>query len=276
MAVLLEANAATGFTAGLDLLPVALRSLRTRVLEAYENLEPHEWRLQSRCELWSVHDVVRHVRDACRIHVASLCRQPTPFSSGDPFDTRETPRRWLERTADQSPEDTLDELRGCCAVEEAALAARVADPTDEVVGGPYGQIHWSVLSAHVFWDAWLHDRDVTEVLARGGPSTPAEDPVAAFYSLLIASMPAVRVKHHFALSVALAGGDGTGYAASVVPGRVSLRDGEAPDGCDLGGELGAVADALAGRGPELELVLHGEPSLLEPLTWLRARLLPVA
>jgi hypothetical protein len=274
MTVLLEANAAMGFSAGLDLLPVALRSLRTRVLEACETLESPEWRLQSRCELWSVHDVVRHVRDACRIHVASLCRQPTPFSSGDPFDTRETPRRWLERTAGQAPGDTLDELRRCCTAEEVALNARLADPTDEAVGGPYGEIHWTVLSAHVFWDAWLHERDVTEVLGRAAPSTPAEDPVAALYSLLIASMPAVRVRRHFRLGVALAGGDGTTYTASVVPGSVSVRGAEAPDDCDLSGELAAVADALAGRGRELELVLHGEPSLLEPLTWLRSRLLP--
>ncbi|MGI9023489.1 MAG: hypothetical protein ACR2HV_09730 [Acidimicrobiales bacterium] len=44
-----------------------------------------------------------------------------------------------------------------------------------MVNGPYGPVHWTILSAHVFWDARLHARDVTEVLGGGGHSAPVED-----------------------------------------------------------------------------------------------------
>jgi hypothetical protein len=115
---------------------------------------------------------------------------------------------------------------------------------------------------------------VTEALRRESRSTPEEDRVVALYSLLIASMPAVRVDYPFDLTVALVGADRTRYVASVTPGRVDVRTAAAADDADLEGVLGPVADALAGRGPELESVLHGERALLEPLTWLRARLRP--
>jgi hypothetical protein len=270
----LAATAVGGFTDGFDLVPVALRRVRERMLDVCDDLSADEWTAPSRCERWNVHDVVRHVRDASHIHVASLRGEPTPFSQGGPFDTQETPRRWLEQSAGQSPDDTLGELRECCATEELTLEARRAGGAGDVVGGPYGEIHWAVLTTHVFWDAWLHARDVTEALRRESRSTPEEDRVVALYSLLIASMPAVRVDYPFDLTVALVGADRTRYVASVTPGRVDVRTAAVADDADLEGVLGPVADALAGRGPELESVLHGERALLEPLTWLRARLRP--
>ncbi len=276
MTMLVGAGAGEGFTAGLDLVPVALRDVRARMLDVCDNLGVQDWQAQSRCELWSVHDVVRHVRDVCRIHGEGLRREPTPLATGVPFDARETPRRWLEATAGQAPMDSLRELRELGAAEAPALDARLSGYTDDIVAGPYGPIHWTVLTAHVFWDAWLHDRDVTEVVGGGALSSPVEDQVMALYTLLIASMPAARMEHHFDLTVALTGGDGQRYAVSVVPGSVTLRAAEGPDDGELHGELGPVVDALAGRGPELEHVLHGPRPLLEPLTWMRGRLRPAS
>lgn len=276
MTLVLEAEAATGFTAGVGVVPVALSALRRRMLDVCDSLAADQWQLQSRCELWSVHDVVRHVRDACALHVASLNGEPTPFARGDRFDPRETPARWLDRTAGQGPADTVADLRQCCAREELALRAGLDQGRDDAVQAPYGQVHWTVLATHVFWDAWLHARDVTEVLHCGPPSTPAEDELVALYGLLIASVPALRMNHHFDLTVALACGDGRRYLASVAPGRVGLDTTEVAEEYDLHGELAPVVDALAGRGPELESVLPGNRTVLEPLTWLRNFLAPVA
>ena len=274
VAELFHAEATAGLGAGLDVLPVALRRLRSRVLDICEGLADADWQRQSRCDLWTVHDVVRHVRDACHIHTAGLRSEPTPFSSGEPFDTRETPRRWLEPTSGETPEDTVAALRECGAAEEIALEARLANHADDLVGGPYGTIHWTVFSAHVFWDAWLHARDVTEVLDQDDRSTAVEEHLAALYGLLIASMPAVRRQHRFDATVALLGADGTTYFAAVEPARVTVRAGGGSDDADLRGELAPVVDSLAGRGPTLDRLLHGERSALEPLTWLRPRLAP--
>ncbi len=78
---MLGADLASGFRSGLEVLPVALGHLRARVLAECENISGTDWRLPSRCHVWSVHEVVRHVRDACAIHLASLQGEPTPGST---------------------------------------------------------------------------------------------------------------------------------------------------------------------------------------------------
>ena len=247
--------------------------MRRRLLAVVEGLEAGDWARPSRCELWTVHDVIRHVRDACRLHVDGLRREGvSPLDK--PFDPRRTPQEWLDPTTGASPEETVAHLRALCPQEAEALDTRVRRYTDEVVMAPYGPVHWTILTAHVFWDAWLHVRDVTEALGGGFPSTPVEDGVVALYALLIASMPAGRRNHRFDVTVRLTGADAREHVASVVPGRVVLRSGGPAPAADLRGDLVAVVDSLAGRGPPIESVLLGDPARREPLTWLRRILQP--
>ena len=81
--------------------------------------------------------------------------------------------------------------------------------------------------------------------------------------------------HPLDVTVGLTADEG-GYMASVRRGHVVL----APDdgSCDgtLRGELVTVVDSLAGRGPGLDAVLHGDRSALEPLSWMRSGLLPAS
>lgn len=138
---------------------------------------------------------------------------------------------------------------------------------------PYGPVHGSVLTAHFFWDAWLHERDVTEPFGRSNTSSSHEGSVVSLYALLIASVPAQVSGRGLAATVALAGGDGRTYSAAVAPGQVAVREGMAPADA-LQGDLAAVVHLLAGRGPALAAVLHGDAALREPLTWLRPFLSP--
>lgn len=269
---MLEADASLGFTAGVEALPPAFAALRGRFLGVADGLDPGDWGRQSRCELWTVHDVVRHVRDACRLHVGHLRREPDAFLD-EPFDARRTPLRWLERSEGESPETTIAELRALGDDEAGALGARLGCVSGEVVTGPYGPLHWTILTTHVLWDAWIHLRGVTASVGGGDPSMPVEDELVALYGLLIASVPAVALGHRFEATVALVTGDGREYGARVQPGRVQLR-GQATGREDLHGDLATVVDALAGRGSRIELVLRGEQDVREPLTWLRKVLVP--
>ncbi len=269
---LLTVDRTAGLTAGRTEVPLALRGVRERWVTLAEGLAGAGWRGPSRCELWTAHDVLRHVRDACRLHVAGLRREPSsPFD--EPFDARATPPRWLERSAGEAPEATLDELRLLGAEEASALRDRLDTPGQEAVPGPYGPVPWTVLTAHVVWDAWLHERDVAHLTGGGLPSMPVEDAVVAGYGLFIASMVAVQRSHHFELTVALSGTD-RDYLAAVAPGHVELRVVPSPAPADLRGSLGAVVDSLAGRGSALADVLEGDPGQARPLTWLGAMLAP--
>lgn len=161
------------------------------------------------------------------------------------------------------------------AEEAAALGLRIADNHDQALMAPYGPAHWTVLTTHVFWDAWLHIRDITTARGWEDISTTVEDKVAALYALLIASVPAARLGVAFSASVDLVGSVGRHYVGSVAPGRASIRASAAAAGDEqVHGELGPVVDALAGRGPAVSAVLQGDPATLEPLSWLRPVLAP--
>lgn len=144
------------------------------------------------------------------------------------------------------PAKTVDDLRRLAADEEAALCHRVDEGGDEEVMAPYGPVHWSVLTAHFFWDAWLHERDVTEPFGRSNTSSSHEESVVSLYALLIASVPAQVSGRGLAATVGLTGGDGRTYSAAVAPGQVAVREGMAPADA-LQGDLAAVVDLLAGR-----------------------------
>ncbi len=157
--------------------------------------------------------------------------------------------------------------------ERDALRQRLGSYADAVVAGPYGPLHWTVLTAHVFWDAWLHERDITQPLGLVGGVTAVEEGVITLYSFLIASVPAALQHYPFEATVALTS-EGRHYRATVAPGQVSVRRAETSGDEDLQGELAPVMDSLAGRGAPLEEVLSGDPRVREPLTWLRSRLSP--
>ena len=272
--VSLEADTGGGFVNGFAEVGTALRELRTQFLTTFSGLGADEWLRRSRCELWTVHDVVRHVRDVCKIHVARLRGDPSPFPSEEPFEGQEMPLRWLRHTADETPADTLRDLEQLAAAEHDALAARTRQGGDRTENGPYGPVHWTILTAHIFWDAWLHERDVTEPLGLGHLATAGEDRVAALYGLLIASIPAAFVGQSVATTVGLRASSEQRYIVGLTSSGAALRPAGAQDQTDLEGELLSVLDALAGRGPEVEAVLVGDWSAREPLTWLRAFMVP--
>jgi uncharacterized protein (TIGR03083 family) len=273
--VLLEADRTTGFSAGLDEVPEALAAVRRRLLRLVGDMGPEDWARPSRCQGWTVQDVVRHVRDGCRLHISRLRHAAGP-GPAEPFDARRTPQLWLERTAGESTGETARSLAATCSEEARALDARLVEGGDALVAAPYGPAHWTILTAHVVWDAWLHVRDVTESAGGGEPSTPVEDRVVGLYAVLIASIPAQLREHRFEGTLALTTDDGREHLATVAPGRASLREVLPPAAADLRGDLHQVVDALAGRPPALEEALHGDPVLREPLTWLASVLAPLA
>jgi uncharacterized damage-inducible protein DinB len=114
-----------GFTDGAFAVLDAFRSQRRRFIRTVTALDASAWRAETRCMEWSVHDVVRHVRDATSLHVASLGGRPAPFSAHGPFHPATTPAVWLAASTGQSsPEETLRELVVLTEEEDRLLSAR--------------------------------------------------------------------------------------------------------------------------------------------------------
>jgi len=123
-----------------------------------------------------------------------------------------------------------------------------------VVWLPYGPINWTVVLLHLFWDSWIHERDV--LLARGAEHPAVDDApgYAAAYGVFISAAVASAFDDPVQGMVRL-GGDGGGLF-DLDSGGVTVTGSrqQTPGPC-----AAQVADALADRAHPAA-VLGGLPA----------------
>ncbi|MEV5778780.1 maleylpyruvate isomerase N-terminal domain-containing protein [Streptomyces antimycoticus] len=249
----------------------AFRLQRSRFIETVSGFGPAEWQADSRCTDWSVHEVLRHVRDAAAIHVERLGGRHAVFTTQGAFHPATTPATWLAASSGESPADTLRDLISLVEEEDHLLTEKVERNPSETMPGPLRRtLHWSVFSLHFFWDAWIHERDIMLPLGTAPASTPTEHRLATMYGLLVAAAPASWSGDHVRTTVLLDGSPDGNYEVFPTSAGV-MRAAVAPLGsvAELRGPMGEVVDSLAGRGPELGEVFDASPPSVSKLALLR-------
>ena len=137
---------------------------RQRFVSILQGFGPGDWAAPTRCADWSAHDVVRHLCDATAFAAAAGADDRTlDMTAG--FDPRITPREYLAASAGESTATTLGRLMALTSELLACARGRLAGGSRFDVYVPYGPMDWTVLLLHLFWDSWIHERDV--LLARG-------------------------------------------------------------------------------------------------------------
>lgn len=228
------------------------------------------WRAETRCTEWSVHDVVRHVRDATSLHVSSLGGRTAPFSAHGPFHPSTTPAVWLAASAGQSPEETLRELVVLSEEEDRLLERKAELNPSEARPGPLRRtLHWSVASAHFFWDAWLHERDIALCIGLKMSYPAAELRLATMYGLLVAATPADWSGEYVQTKASLGGSPDHGYEITHADDTVMVATVSPELSAELTGETGEILDSLAGRGPEPSELFGMSSTAVSRLTLLR-------
>jgi uncharacterized protein (TIGR03083 family) len=244
----------------------ALRSQRLRLVELFGELREEEWSAPTRCPEWSVHDVVRHLCDVT-VSWLGLLRGELPEQVGmEGFDPRTTPAEWVERSAAQRPVDTLADFR--------RASVDLLDEVDRLVERraagrvplPYGAVPWSIVVLHIFWDAWVHERDVVLALGREHESPGIESRAAATFGLVISGVPFTLLGTPLEETVVLEGDGGGRFRLEVRDETVTVTvNGEDEASDALRGALPGVVDSLIGRAPELGEVLHGPTERVQQL-----------
>lgn len=215
---------------------------RRRFIEVLRGFGPDDWAAPTRCAGWSAHDVVRHMCDGTSSIAADADDRRFDLASG--FDPRTSPRRWLTASAGESPAGTIDRL-GALTDELLAVARdRVARGRRFDVHLPFGPMDWTILTLHIFWDSWIHERDV--LLARGAehPTDGDATGYATAYGLFLAA--AVARMSGDEIRQTLTFGDDGGVFELDVNGAVTLV---ATRLSATGRSAAEVTDALAGRSP---------------------------
>jgi uncharacterized protein (TIGR03083 family) len=272
MTIAMTLSEKCGVGGGSQRIASALFDQRRRFQAMLEKLPRASWAAPTRCSEWSVDDVARHVVDVAEHLGDRLDWHPDQRSGRDGrFDPRETPKLWLARSSGQRPEGTLqllDEARE----REWSAQRHMRENFDEVEHtGVFGRrAHWSVFALHVFFDAWVHERDVAIPL--GIPLRYGDDErvLVAMYSLLLASQAsaldgapihALVVLHDDSAELGFElshGGDGIAVEVAAPASSPTVR-----------GELGPTVDSLVGRGPRPSEILRGDLAVISMMSRLR-------
>ncbi len=249
-----------GATLSADELVGTLASHHDRVITAWGSLSPDQWSQPSRNSQWSCHETARHVADCLEFGAAEMNARPARFTLTQ-FDPRATPDTWLAESAEESPEQTIERFASCAPVVRERVGERLAAGDDSDAVTPYGTAHWTVNVVHLFWDSWLHERDVLIPLGLPAESTPNEQRLAAIYSLLMAVVPTKMMGQDLTATIEFTGPQGQIVVAAHESGRISSI--ETPDAATtLSAEVCSLADALSGRGASLRDLLPDAPELL--------------
>ena len=155
-----------------DLWALVVRQ-RRRMLDAVAGLDASQWARQSRCEGWSLRDVLAHLVQTNHVwHLsvsAALAGEPTRMMAG--FDPVVGPDQQVATTRGLPTPQVLQEY----GQTTEALAELVADLPGQgsVIGeSPLGHVTLDEVALHALWDAWTHERDMLLPLG----VAPAEEP----------------------------------------------------------------------------------------------------
>jgi uncharacterized protein (TIGR03083 family) len=264
----IELSEKYGLNTGTDKIRDVLNNQRNRFLATLEDLPSSAWAAQSRCSEWSVHQVVRHVRDIAKIQVARLGGGPWPFRDSGGFDLRSSPSNWLLESDGETPRETLGELALLVEQEKDLFSSFTLPADGRPRTGPLRRrLHWSVACLHNAADAWMHERDIAQPLGLQVTSGDEELRLMAMYSLLAAAAPAALSGDYLDTCLRLDGPPTMVLRITHQEDDVRVVTGGEPE---LRGPAHAVLDSLIGRGPQPAEILHASGAAVRKLSLLRA------
>jgi len=154
---------------------------RRRLEAALAVLSDEEWHHPSRCEGWTVQDVVTHLVSTNGFWALSirsgLAGEPTRFLGA--FDPVATPAQLVDKEQGTPVADTLEQLVTSNDALGDAVAALDDGGWNAIAEAPPGHVPIRLVADHALWDAWVHERDILLPLER----TPVEDPDEVLTSL---------------------------------------------------------------------------------------------
>jgi uncharacterized protein (TIGR03083 family) len=198
----------------------------------------------SRCHLWSAADVLRHVADVDEWMQALWTGGRPPFTSFDPI---MTPHQFV--VAGRSMSDA--EARDRFVASSETMAADVESSGPERWGltsvSPVGFVPWWLSALHVFFDSWIHERDVLLPLGVTPPVEESEALPVLTYSIAIVGTLIKEPTDVVVAGVRVVSGEGPARATPVAPGV----DPNAARIIDALLGRGSVEEALAGNDPDI-------------------------
>lgn len=231
---------------------VPLLRQRRRLAALAAGLDGDQWDAPSRCDAWSVRDVLSHLVTTNEFWAFAVAgaRAGEPTRVLATFDPVATPAALVDAARAQPPDEVLDRFVATTEALAAALDGLDAEGWDRPGEAPPGHVPLRAVALHALWDAWVHERDIA--LPLGLATVEEPDEVAASLGYAAALGPA--------FAAAIGGGRGTLAVEATDPdvrvvvevgeGTVAVREGDAPAGAlRLTGPAVALVEGLSLRAP---------------------------
>lgn len=225
---------------------------RARFAAQLSGLDADGWQAGSRCEGWTVRDVVSHLVTTNRFWTisaqAALAGEPTRYLRD--FDPVATPAQLVEESRTETPAEVLEAFTASNEELGSVLGGLDDAAWDLPAETPPGHVPLRALALHALWDSWVHERDV--VIPLGLDPAEEDDEVTGSLAYAAALSPAFAVingeQRRGAVAVDVTGPD-LSFVVEV-DGAVHVRPGPAPaDALRLTGPAVELAEALSFRGP---------------------------
>ena len=233
---------------------VPLLRQRRRLGELVAGLGEEQWQARSRCEAWSVQDVVAHLvgTDGFYVLAATAALAGTPTRYLDRFDPVATPAQMVDAARGTSAAELVASyLAGIDAVERC-LSGLDEEQWSVPADAPPGHVPLHALARHGLWDGWIHERDI--VLPLGLAPVEERDEVAGSLTHVAALSPAFLAMHGSTRTGTLSfrGTDPDTHVVVDAGETVVVHLGVAdtpPDAVRLEGPSVELVEALSFRGP---------------------------
>ncbi len=139
-----------------------VRRQRRRFETMLTGLSSQQWSTPSRCDGWSVHDVVAHLVGvnsfwAMSVH-AGISATPTRVLAN--FDPAATPPLMVEPMRSLPSDELLAQFISTNTQFLDALADLDEQQWSATAESPAGHVSVRMLTYHALWDSWIHERDV--------------------------------------------------------------------------------------------------------------------
>jgi uncharacterized protein (TIGR03083 family) len=150
---------------------------RERLAALLADLSEDEWQHPTRCEGWTVQDVVTHLVSTNGFWAFSIqagaAGEPTRFLGA--FDPVASPAELVDQAQGTPTAETLEQLTASTEALRAALDGLDDDGWQRLAEAPPGHLPIALVADHALWDCWVHERDI--VLPLGRPATVDPDEV---------------------------------------------------------------------------------------------------
>lgn len=230
----------------------AVARQRRRLAAVLGDLDERDWASASRCDGWSVQDVIAHLVGVNAFWqgsvAAGLRGEPTRMLAA--FDPAATPPMMVEGMRQFSSGQVLDQFTTSNeAFLEMLDGLSDGDWEDVTAESPAGHVSVRLLSDHALWDSWVHERDVLLPLGLEPAVEPDEVSVCLRYAAGLSPVFLVTADESCEVAYTVIATDPDDRFTVEVTDGVVVRGGAHPTAPVLNGPSVDLVEALSMRAP---------------------------